>query len=165
MDNRIFYFLLLGLIWTSCLKRESFPDTPVISLREERYLGDSAYIALDFTDGNGDFGLSDGEFDGENYDCSKYYNVFMKYYELNQGVWELYDLDPCVDENYVPFYYRVPYAEPTGQNKTQKGFVEVQIGNWVVNTGRDTCRFEIYIVDRTLNRSNIIYSRTLVKPE
>jgi len=43
--------------------------------------------------------------------------------------------------------------------------VEVEIGNWAINTGRDTCRFEIFIVDRAQNKSNIIYSKTLVKPD
>jgi hypothetical protein len=165
MSNRNFAFIFLALALGSCLKRESYPDTPAIVMREERYLGDSAYISIDFTDGDGDFGLNAGEFEGENYDCARYYNVFMKYFELNNGVWELYELDPCIDEDYVPYYFRVPYAEPTGQNKTQKGFVEVEIGNWAVNTGRDTCRFEIYFVDRAQNRSNVIYSKTLVKPD
>jgi hypothetical protein len=160
-----FFTIILALAMASCLKRETYPDTPLISMREEVYIGDSAFFSLDFTDGDGDFGLSAGEFEGENYDCSRFYNVFMKYYERNQGVWELYDLNPCVDPNYVPYYYRVPYAEPTGQNKTQKGFVEVQIGDWAINTGRDTCRFEIYVVDRNLNQSNIVYSKTLIKPE
>ncbi len=165
MNNRFFFFILLVTGLVSCLKRESYPDTPAIGMRAQEIIGDSAYFAIDFTDGDGDFGLNEGEFEGENYDCRKYYNIFMKYYELDNGVWELYELDPCVDPDYVPYYYRAPYAEPTGQNKTQKGFVEVEIGNWAINTGRDTCRFEIFIVDRAQNKSNIIYSKTLVKPD
>lgn len=165
MNNRIFYFIFVTVGLLSCLKNESFPDTPVISMRAQEFIGDSAYFAIDFTDGDGDFGLNDGEFEGDDYDCAKYYNIFMKYYELDNGVWELYELDPCVDPDYVPYYFRAPYAEPTGQNKTQKGFVEVEIGNWAINTGKDTCRFEIYLVDRAQNKSNVIYSTTLVKPD
>jgi hypothetical protein len=164
MNNRIYYLAFLVTIMGACLKGETYPETPVISIREQKFVGDSAYFAFDFTDGDGDFGLNDGEFEGEDYDCSKYYNIFMKYYELENGIWELYELDPCVDPNYVPYYYRVPYAEPTGQNKTQKGFVEVEIGDWAINTGRDTCRFEIYVVDRSFNKSNSVFSKTLTKP-
>lgn len=153
---------ILGLFTLSaCLKVEEFPDEPSITLRDFRTYPDSARIVIGFTDGDGDIGLNEADTTGNFAPESVYYNnLFCDYFELQNGEWVKYD------DIAIPFYYRVPRVTPSGQNPTLIGEMSVLLAPlyYIPGTGYDTCRFEVKLVDRSLNMSNVVRTRAFVKP-
>jgi len=83
---------------------------------------------------------------------------------VDNGAAEPGILDPCVNEDAVPFYYRVPWARPTGQDQTQEGTIKLRMQTYYLPSEYDTCRFRIQIVDRSLKESNIVFSSEFLKP-
>ena len=146
---------------SSCLKVEVLPNEPVIEFRSFTVYPDSAVLVFAFEDGDGNVGLNEAdtlppfEVDGDNY-----FNLYCFYYEQQNSEWVFYD------DLATPFYYRVPRVTPTGQNPTLKGEMSVTFTPpyYLLNTGFDTCRFEVQLVDRSLNRSNRIVSSSFLKP-
>jgi hypothetical protein len=158
-------FIFLALVVTSCLKVETYPDEPSIEAVRMTVSSDSAFLQVDFIDGDGNVGLGQSDTSGVFGACDTRYNLFCEYEELRNGTWIQISEDPCLNPNAVPFYYRVPWATPPGQNKTQKGTITVQMyPGYYLNSGFDTCRFAVRICDRDLNFSNIVYSPTYLKP-
>ncbi|MFN0032029.1 MAG: hypothetical protein ACKVOR_07715 [Flavobacteriales bacterium] len=158
--------MALAIVYTGCDPQAEFPDEPAITLRSFTTEGNNATLVLGFTDGDGNFGLDDSTWAGSNYDCELTHNLYCEYYELQNGQWVFINLSDCPpnDTTNVPFYYRVPIAEPTGQNKTQQGEISIDMYGYFRLSAFDTCRFEIRIVDRDLNTSNVIQTQPLLKP-
>jgi len=152
-------FILFGM--SSCLKVEVLPDEPSIMYKSFNFYPDSAVLVFSFQDGDGDVGLNEEDtlapfnVEGENY-----FNLYCYYYELQNSEWIFYN------NIATPFYYRVPRVTPTGQNPTLKGEMSVTFTPpyYLLNTGFDTCRFEVVLVDRSLNRSNRITTTSFLKP-
>jgi hypothetical protein len=165
--NRAVAFLLtipVFFILESCLKQENFPDEPVLRFKSIETRPDSAVITLEFTDGDGNFGLEQGDTTGIFADCIGRYNLYCEYYEQQEGEWIHFPVNPCEDPNAVPFYYRVPYARPTGQIQSQKGEIRLVITPFYYFPGEyDTCRFEIRAADRDQNPSNTVITRFFLK--
>lgn len=146
---------------SSCLKVEDFPPEPQISFREMRTYEDSARIIIGFTDGDGDIGLNAGDTLSP-YDPNgqHYHNFYCDYLELQNGEWVVYN------DLAVPFYYRVPRVEPTGQNPTLIGELSVLLSPlyYIPGTGFDTCKFQIRMKDRSLHVSNTVETPVFIKP-
>jgi hypothetical protein len=160
----LFMVLLTTSMLTSCIEKDSFPPEPAITFKDFKiYPADSANLYLSFTDGDGNFGLNQEDTTGSFCwnGCLYYYNLFCEYYELQNGTWVHIPLDPFED---IPFYYRVPYLEPTGQNKAQQGEIKISMLAYYLLSDFDTCRFEIKVVDRTFKQSNTITTSTFIKP-
>ena len=98
---------------TGCLEDVSYPDEPQIEYMS--FVVDdngSAVLSFNVTDGDGDLGLNSGDtLPPFCTSCEHYYNLKCEYDELRDGVWAHIELNP--DEGQVPFYYRVPRANPT----------------------------------------------------
>jgi hypothetical protein len=155
------------LIFVGCLKQEEFPDTPVLKSGAMTLLGDSARLQLSFTDGDGNFGLEQADTTGDFALCGNRYNLFIEYYEKVNGVWEWQPLDPCDDpapDPDVPFYFKVPWAKPTGQNPTQQGMIGVAINFWYLPSDQDTVKYLVHIMDRDFQSSNTLELGPFVKP-
>lgn len=157
----VFTLVLVVLSFSACLKVEDFPPEPEISFRELRTYPDSARIIIGFTDGDGDVGLNAEDtlspFEPQG---AHYHNLYCDYMELQNGEWVIYD------DLEVPFYYRVPRVEPTGQNPTLIGELSVRLSPlyYIPGTGFDTCKFQIRLKDRTLHISNTIETPVFIKP-
>src|SRR5690606_20833961 len=124
-----------------------------------------ATIYLQFTDGDGNFGLEEGDTMGPFEPCIRRYNLFARYFELENGAWVDKTVDPCFNPNLVSYYYIVPWAKPSGQNQTQQGEIKLDMGNmWYEESPFDTVKFDIYIVDRDFNESGVVTTGKLVKP-
>ena len=54
----------------------------------------------------------------------------------------------------IRFEYRIPYNEPVGQNKYLKASVRVKIESELAFFNYDTIKYEFYVYDRDMNRSN-----------
>lgn len=127
-------------------------------------------VWIDFKDGDGDFGLEQGDTTGAFDDCLRQFNMYLTYQEKQNGTWkdngdaEPGILDPCINPEAVPFYYRVPWAKPTGQDQSQQGTIKLAMTTYYLPSGFDTCRFKVQIIDRAMQESNVIYTEEYIKP-
>lgn len=165
MQKYLLHIVLMVSIFAlslgSCLKTEEFPTTPSISLDSFETKSDgSATLKLLFTDGDGDIGLNPRDtlapFD---INSPYYYNLFVRYFERKNGVWTLIPI------NNPPLSYRTPVVTPTGQNKSLKGSISVDMSLYYdPNSAFDTIKLDVKLLDRALNESNVIEIGPLIKP-
>ena len=95
--------------------------------------------------------------------CDFHHNIFCEYEELRDGVWVPIELDPELDQ--VPFYYRAPRIEPSGQNKALRGTITVELApRYYLTSAWDTLRFAVHIVDRDLQSSDTLRTISVIKP-
>lgn len=149
---RIALFLFTtGAFISSCMKRPDYPDYPIIKFKDFIPEGDSAKLIFEFTDGDGDIGLRPQDtvppFDA---------NLFLKYYEQREGVFV--EIEPI-----IPFNYRIPDISRKGKIKTLEGEIMVRINYYYdFASPYDTIKYSAYIVDRALNKSNVIETNPIV---
>lgn len=164
-NGLLFGMMMLGL--TSCFKRVEYPNRPDVEyISHELYNIPDSIVTLEpigavtigFTDGDGDLGLDENELSGpfalgEPY----YYNLFVRYFEKENGVFqEVFGLDSSV------YHVRFENLTPQGKDKTLEG--EMEVGIFDTFTGRDTVRYEFFIVDRALQHSDTVSTPEIVKP-
>jgi hypothetical protein len=161
LSHIIFISITTAFLIVGCLKTEEFPPIPSIKLDSfETNSNGSATLKLLFTDGDGDIGLNPGDtlapFD---INSEYYYNLFVRYYELKNGVWTLIPI------NNPPLSYRTPVVTPTGQNKSLNGTLSVDLSLYFdPNSAFDTIKLDVKLLDRALHESNIIELGPLIKP-
>lgn len=147
--------------FTSCLKKKEFPDEPAITFGSFVADGTEGTLYINFTDGDGDIGLAEGDTVAPyNVGSDFYYNFYLDYYEKQNGVWvQRTDLNP-------PFYYRVPVLTPSGQSKALEGEIQVDIRPFYYDPTSiyDTIMYKIRLADRALNISNEVESDEIVIP-
>ena len=152
----IFFISCTVLLFTSsCQKKVTYPLEPVILFNSFQVYNDSAILSIDFTDGDGDIGLTSS-------DVSKPYdsNLFLTYYEKQKGVFKKIDLP-------LPFNYRIPVLNKSNKEKPLKGTISVNITPTFYNpfSKFDTLKFDVNIKDRALNLSNTISTPEVVRPK
>lgn len=136
-----------------CFPEEQFPPEPKITFKSFVQFTDSASLTISFTDGDGDIGLDPADINPP-FDTASpyYYNLFLEYYELQNGQW-------VKPELLLPYYYRVPRITPTGQNKALQGDIAVALKPWPISSlPFDTVRFSVRLVDRSLKESNEVFT-------
>ena len=143
------FFLL-----SSCMKKEVYPDIPLIAFQGFTEEFDSGMYAkrgiltISFKDGNGDIGLRTDQTQPP-FDTTSiyYYNYIIDYYEKQNGTYVKVDLDPS-------FNARIPYLTPNDQNKSIKGII---VDTLTLNPMpvHDTIKFKFFIYDRAFNKSNV----------
>lgn len=151
--------LLLG-----CEPPVSLPPEPHLTSIDLTTEGDIGMLVLGFEDGDGNFGLSPADtVDAFCPVCPFHHNIFCEYEELRDGVWTPISLDP--DLGQVPFYYRAPRIEPSGQNKALRGTITVELApRYFLTSEWDSLRFAVHIVDRDLQSSDTLRTATVLKP-
>jgi hypothetical protein len=150
-------FLLGASVLTSCIKKDEFPIVPAIKWESytpiQNAMGyDSlGYLKISYTDGDGNIGLYDWD------TAAPYkYNFFVKMFQMkNDSLQEIIFPDSTIN-----FNARIPILTPSGKNKNIKGEIEMLIQIYYASPilASDTIAFELYIQDRDLNKSNIIYT-------
>ncbi len=156
-------FTALLLAW-SCKKPKTYPSEPFIEydsfiltdtvdILDNPTLAGDLYIS--FVDGDGDMGLTASDtvypYDtGSVYHYNVYVNLYAK--ENNEFVEQ---------ELAVPLRYRMTDITPAGQNKTLKGKFGIRL-YYYNSLPYDTIKYEVYIYDRALNKSNVIITPELV---
>ena len=160
--------LLASVLFTDCKKPKTYPAIPTIefkSLVSQRSISgkDSvSIITISFTDGDGDIGYhSTGN--GALFDdtASAYYNDFIvSFFQKKNGVW----VEDSLLEHYPypGFSGRLPYLTPDGDNKALQGDVSMNQYIQFFPVQNDTIRYEVYIYDRALHKSNTITTSELV---
>lgn len=161
--------LIILLVASSCKKYEEFPPEPQIEfldfviLRDLQGIDQRGVLRIGYTDGDGNIGLYDYDTVAP-YD----YNLFIKYFELQNGVFkEIFlvtttHIDDSVVYDTATFNGRIPILTPVGKNKAIRGEIEdtLFVNNPLSNF--DTIKFEAYIVDRDLNKSNTIETPPII---
>jgi hypothetical protein len=137
----------------SCSEKEEYPVIPQIEFEgmiklfnSNLNLYDRGVLRISFKDGDGDIGLRESE-TLPPYD----YNFFVKYYELQNGT-EVHVV--IADSN--EFNARIPVLTPDGPIKAIKGEIEDTLFIYNFQSGFDTIKFDAYLLDRALNKSNTI---------
>lgn len=143
-----------GLLLSSCMKKEAYPDIPQIAFQGFTTQFDSGmyakrgFLTISFKDGNGDIGLRPDQKEPP-YDTGSiyYYNYIIDYYEKQNGTFVKIELEP-------PFNARIPYLTPDDPNKAIKGII---VDTLILNPAPlyDTVKFKFFIYDRALNKSNV----------
>ncbi len=141
------------MLISSCMKKEVYPDIPVIayqnfvSVFDTGKIAKKGYLTISFKDGNGDIGLRPEETQPP-YDTGSiyYYNFIIDYYERQNGIYVKLNTT-------VPFSARIPYLTPDDPNKAIKGFI-VDTITLNPHPAHDTIKFKFFIYDRALHKSN-----------
>lgn len=157
-------FVLVVVALSSCLKRVDYPNRPYIEYLgfypnpAATNAGDSlGAVKFSFTDGDGDLGLNQGDTLGVFGPGQPYfYNLFVNYFEKQNG--EYVNVVPA-----IPFHVRFKRLSSDGGNGELAGEMEVGI-TARPSTPYDTIRYEIYIVDRSLQHSDTIVTPDIILP-
>jgi hypothetical protein len=154
--SRAVYFnaivLLCILSFSACVKKDNYSPIPSIKYVDFIQGGDTAAVIFSFTDGDGNIGL--GQADTS---APMAPNCFLTYYEKENGIWKVVDWP-------APNTYRLPFINTSSKDKPISGEIRLKMNYYYLNTPFDTIKFDIYIIDRTLNKSNIITTRDIIKP-
>lgn len=157
LSRRYVIFVLIVAALTvfsvSCENSKDFPDEPVINSLDFDSLSKS--LIIHFTDGDGDFGIDSEEppfnqwlDDDSTVANPYYYNLWVDYYELRDGNWEIIHTPST-------FNYRVPVLTPAGQNKQLdvKITYDMSFELPLQTAESDTIKFNVTLVDRSKNES------------
>ena len=151
-------------VLTGCEPPVSLPPEPRLTELGLTTDGEVGQLTIGFEDGDGNFGLDQTDTTGAFCPtCPFHHNVFCTYEELRDGEWTPIALDPAIGQ--VPFFYRAPRIEPTGQNKALRGTITVELSpRYYLTSDWDTLRFAVHIVDRDLQSSDTLRTATAIKP-
>lgn len=154
--------ILLVLVISSCKKKENYPDIPQIKfvdftkIQNGTGIDNKGTLRISFTDGDGNIGLAESDtLPPYNLASPYYYNFYINYYERQKGVLVKVDLPS-------PQHARIPPITGTGLNKPTKGFIDIDLFINNYSSVYDTIAFEIWIYDRDLNGSNIIWTPEII---
>jgi len=145
--------LLLTGVMSACQKKEEYPVIPEIRFESliriynhNTMVYDRGVLKISFKDGDGDIGLSENDVLPP-YD----YNFFISFYELQFG-----DTVRVIVSDSNEFNARIPVLTPDGINKSIKGEIEDTLFIYNYLSDFDTIRFDAYILDRALHKSNVV---------
>ena len=163
---KVFLRLLsIAVFLSACFKAETYPNEPIISDAEVSISGTTAILSFNFTDGDGDIGLSDSQ-QSAPYDSSSYYhfNLYIEYFESDDNLgWVP---GQAINGDTIVFSNRLEPIEFNGKAKGIKGVMEVEMDPFrnPSSTESDTIKYRITLIDRALNLSNALETGAIVVP-
>ena len=149
-------FCVLAPLVVSCVKPKTFPIEPYLEFRQNiltytpTAAGDSIpslEVEFYFQDGDGDIGGGD----------SLYNLHFQLYKVLSDSVLERVRLPDTTDE----WRYHLHYIEPVNANHSLSGIIRWKMDDFSYTAKmlkNSTICYSIYLYDRALHRSNVIYT-------
>lgn len=151
-------FIGFILIFTSCVKDKQYPVEPRIEFKSflKTNNDSTGIITLEFTDGDGDIGLSESD-TLPPYDSTYFYNFFLYIFEYKNGKYDSVETD-------IPYHGRIPRLKNVEEGESIEGEIEMKVDVFTMDyfIPSDTIRFDIYIVDRALHHSNTVHSRQII---
>ncbi len=188
MLRRTSYLFLLScsaLFLASCLKKEVFPDEPVITYQSFTPKSiDQAQLVFSFTDGDGDVGLKQSDnvhLSGP--DSIYYYNLYIKtYYKNYQGVFKdtfiTYTQTITVFNPQTSQYeskvitvidtglirQRIQYIPVNNKDKSVKGEIYVDLNGYRQSVKHKVIKYKFFIYDRAHHKSNVVETPELKVP-
>lgn len=161
--NFILTVMVISVGLSACFKNEEYPPEPIISNPQFTFIGDSAQLAFDFTDGDGNIGLEPNDTLAPfNPDSYYHYNLHIDYFEKDDEEGWIPGTD--IEGEPVVFQYRIQPIEVKGEAKGLKGTIEVIMINYknTFSSDSDTIRYSIRLIDKALNESNQLQSPEVV---
>ena len=154
------------LLLASCVPQEEYSEIPNLEFKELYFaeppgsFGQKFFLKMSFTDGDGDVGYhldrpNDSIFDDSTSEYFYNFKVILQVYK--NGVWV--DSTNNEDTSNLLYYnanWRIPYITPDEPNKTLKG--DIDVSNELPLPFNDTLRFKTWIYDRSLHKSNEVYT-------
>lgn len=152
------------IILQSCNGREQYPIEPKITFNDCKLVKEGDVITkciliIDFTDGDGDIGLDEGD-TLPPYTDPYNNNLFVDYFEMQNGT--LTQVLSPDDNQFINFNSRIPNITPAGTNKNIKGTIYDTISFLNPFSTFDTIMFSIQLVDRELHTSNIVETPLII---
>lgn len=147
MNNKILTAAIstILILSFSCKKVQTYSVIPNLTFKEVAKLKDSnskdtsLILKFNFTDGDGDIGLSQT-------DQSNDFSARISY-KLN-GIWLMDTVD---------YKYHIPYIVPEGRSNALKGELDIAITRTSLGfIPWDTIKFNCYILDRAQHQSNTV---------
>jgi len=167
---KVLKFILLIMFFYGCKKQEVVSHIPTLTfvgfdhIKNSSNKDSSGVLRLAFTDGDGDMGLSPSDtFPPFNYGSKFYFNFFINYFEKQNGEWikiVLPPIEPGGDT--LTNNSRIPYLTPVGQNKVLQGDLNFELFTNNPFSPYDTIKYEVTILDRALNRSNMVSTQEII---
>ncbi|MBN2348979.1 MAG: hypothetical protein JXJ22_09090 [Bacteroidales bacterium] len=159
-----FVVVLIIVLTTACQPIEKVSPVPEIefksfdlseridpTLENKEIVGE---LEISFIDGDADLGVYEEVAADTTLPDSIRKNLFLTIFEKVDGNYFEIEADSTLPDN----FYTIPYDEKldrVGQNKTVKGIIKVDI-SFFFEPPYDTMRYEVYIRDRALNKSNVV---------
>ena len=171
------FFLVLAVI--SCQKKEEYPVEPKIEYQGFTYLFDAdtifsgeGIISFSYTDGDGDLGLDDSDTTYPfGFNDPHYYNMVIDYLKWVDGEFvktpllsphvPTHPADTLVLFDTITFNARFKRLRDSENPKAISGTMEYQLMVQNPFSPNDTVKFEIRILDRALNESNVIQTEPI----
>lgn len=164
-------FCVLASLVASCVKPKTFPIEPYIEFRQNilSYMpivaGDSIpslEVEFYFQDGDGDIGRYD-ESEAFPYVGDSLYNLhFQLYRVLSDSLLEkVYLPDTTGEWHPIAYHYHLHYMEPVNANHSLCGLIRWKVDDFSITAKmleNNTVCYGIYLYDRALHRSNVIYT-------
>jgi len=153
--KKLWLVALVVTVLCGCEPREKFSEVPFIQFVSLEKIDngsgkdDQAQLTIHFQDGNGDIGLRAADTTGVfSPDSDYYYNFFIDFYEKQNGEWVLVELP-------TPLHARLPYLSESVPESIEG---DISILTYINNyfSPYDTIKLSCQLVDRALNRSNVI---------
>ncbi len=168
--SKLYFILVIITIFGifSCSKEKEYPIEPVIEYKN--YINDitnqKAYLVIGFTDGDGDIGLySDQIYPPFDSTSIYHYNLYINIFEKIGGQFKPFVVfnQNTQQNDTIVFKYRIPFIEPVSANGSVKGEFTTKLDVDLMQPylHSDTVKFEIYIYDRKLHKSNVVTSSEL----
>lgn len=169
--SKLYFILIIFAIALlfSCSKEKNYPIIPVIEYKDFVYDFNTqkASLILGFTDGDGDVGLN-SDYIYPPFDSASiyHYNFYVSIFEkINGNFVPFIVFNQSTQQNdTIIFKYRIPYIEPVSANGSLKGefSTKMDIDLMLPYLHSDTVKFEAYIFDRKLHKSNIITTPIII---
>ncbi len=154
-------FIVIAFI--SCQEKIEYPIEPHIEFLDFVYIlnedsiAEHGLLTLSFTDGDGDLGE---EIIDDSTLPTPPLNLFIDYFELQDGDWKQIINEETGDT--LVLHGTMPYLTPGGKNKNISGTIEQTLFINIFND-YDTFRYEVYIQDRALHKSNTVITPSFIK--
>lgn len=154
----IFILAIISIGFLSCKKPQNYSSIPEITHVSTNFsivrdtLDNEIYrisVKFSFVDGDGDLGLNSNDTLGDFAPGKKYY------YNLKFAFFEKTDGQYIENETIKPYYRFQNISKSQTTNNVLKGDMIVDIDLSTTVDYADTTKFNFYIYDRTLNKSNI----------
>jgi hypothetical protein len=184
--------LAFSFLMVSCLTKPNFPFEPSISFSniiqktikdENGIIVDSLILEINFKDGNGDIGLTSSDTTGNfapfKPDGSRnpfYYNYYCTLFRRNKftGEYQRFPMPKIPNTDIeTNLHGRVPPLLENARPSPIEGKLQYQteistlyntstVPNPELINKNDSIRFEIFIYDRALNKSNVITTKSIL---
>ncbi|HWY36901.1 MAG TPA: hypothetical protein VNX68_19815 [Nitrosopumilaceae archaeon] len=182
---RMFKYLCLcftlSLILSSCLKKETYPDQPVIAYKSfSAYNGDKAQLVFSFTSGNGQIGLKSSEnLNLTGPDTIYYYNLYLHVYYKNYlgqfvdtAIYYTQTMPNPSGPGYITVTHidtglikqRIQYVPNTNKEPALKGEIYVDLNGYRQSSAHKIIKYKFYMYDRLRNKSNVAETPELQVP-